>query len=577
MFLAVDVLSKPTDGSADLGNKLLAASSYFKAFPEAISTLNQISVLQGFSILLGLALLLKAFQGLAMFIGSVSTGYFTNRVSRRLTSQLHSHILDYSFSCASRYRIGDLQYINAAGPGTIISEINCFSGLITTVLLLVTYLAVLIRLSPWLLTAAFLLGGVSTLVQQILRPRIGERAEISTALGKELVSRMAENIQGLRLLHTTGTLREAGDEVDLQSRKIEQNARSQVRLGSVNGPITLVLPIFMIAVIAWLSILLFGQRSSGVLPSLVTFVVALQRLNGAIGSLSDILLRFKGNTANLNVLNAFLIPEDKEFRRKSGHPYQGFEQDIRLEGVTLQYNQDMEPALESINIVIPKGTTAALVGSSGAGKSSIADLLAGLYDPTKGKILIDGTDLSFFNLASWQKRLGVVSQDTFLFNATIADNISFGTPSATIEDVERAADQAQATGFVRQLPEGFNTLVGERGYRLSGGQRQRISLARAILRKPDLLILDEATSALDTESERLVQEAIDQFDHKYTILVIAHRLSTIVNADRIYVLDKGHVIEEGNHNELLQKGGRYAGLWQQQVKTRKANTLPLGN
>jgi ATP-binding cassette subfamily B protein/subfamily B ATP-binding cassette protein MsbA len=144
-----------------------------------------------------------------------------------------------------------------------------------------------------------------------------------------------------------------------------------------------------------------------------------------------------------------------------------------------------------------------------------------------------------------------------------------------LADVQFAAQQAQASGFIEKLPEGYNTLVGERGYRLSGGQRQRLSLARAILRNPDLLILDEATSALDTESERLVQEAIDRFDRKHTILVIAHRLSTIVNADQIYVLDQGRVVEQGNHHELLQQGGRYALLWQQQVRAVKTNPVPV--
>jgi subfamily B ATP-binding cassette protein MsbA len=577
MFLAVEVLSKPTGSTADIGNKLISASSYFNTFPNLVEKLNQISVFQGFTILLSLALLLKLIQGLAIFVGSISTGYFTTRVSSRLTSQLHSHILDYTFSCASRYRVGDLQYINSAGPGAIISQINSYSGLITTILLLITYLCVLIRLSPWLLIAAILLGGASAIVQQILLPRVGKRAQIATKMGTDLVSKMTENIQGLRLLHTSGFLREAASDVDQQTKKLEQNSRGQVRLNAINAPITIVLPIFMIAVIAWLSILFFGQRSSGILPSLVTFVVALQRLNGSIGSVSETFLRLKANGANLKVLNDFLLTHDKEFRRKSGKPYEGFNREIRLEDVSLQYAKDLSPALHSINITIPKGNTVALVGSSGAGKSSIADLLAGLYDPTAGEILIDGTELQRFDLASWQKRIGVVSQDTFLFNATIAANISFGTPGARLEDVKLAAQQAQATGFIENLPDGFNTLVGERGYRLSGGQRQRISLARAILRQPDLLILDEATSALDTESERLVQEAIDQFDNKHTILVIAHRLSTIVNADQIYVLDQGRVIEQGNHSHLLHLDGRYSRLWQQQVKSRKANSLPLSN
>jgi ATP-binding cassette subfamily B protein/subfamily B ATP-binding cassette protein MsbA len=207
----------------------------------------------------------------------------------------------------------------------------------------------------------------------------------------------------------------------------------------------------------------------------------------------------------------------------------------------------------------------ALVGSSGAGKSSLADLLVGLYEPTEGQMLVDGTPLADFDLISWQQQLGVVSQDTFLFNATIAENISHGSPNATRAQIVEAAEKAQAAGFISDLPDGYDTLIGERGYLLSGGQRQRLSLARAILRDPELLILDEATSALDTQSERLVQQAIDQFERQHTVLVIAHRLSTIVKADLICVLDKGQIVEQGNHQELLEKHGIYAGLWRQQV------------
>jgi ATP-binding cassette subfamily B protein/subfamily B ATP-binding cassette protein MsbA len=211
----------------------------------------------------------------------------------------------------------------------------------------------------------------------------------------------------------------------------------------------------------------------------------------------------------------------------------------------------------------------ALVGPSGAGKTSIADLLTGLYAPTSGTIRIDGTSLDALDLASWQQRLGVVSQDTFLFNATIADNIAFGSPGATPAQIQTSCQAAQAAGFIESLPQGYDTLVGERGYRLSGGQRQRLSLARAILRDPELLILDEATSALDSQNERLVQEAIERFERNHTVLVIAHRLSTIVKADQILVLEGGRVVERGSHRSLLAERGAYHKLWEQQSWDRQ--------
>jgi ATP-binding cassette subfamily B protein/subfamily B ATP-binding cassette protein MsbA len=313
--------------------------------------------------------------------------------------------------------------------------------------------------------------------------------------------------------------------------------------------------------------LLFGSRNSGVLPSLVTFVVALQRLNGTFGTVAASLGSLNTNAAPLDLLNKLLEPADKQFRRRGGLTFKSLQQSISLRNVMLQYSPELQPALRNLNLDIPRGSTVALVGSSGAGKSSIADLLVGLYDASEGQMLIDGKPLTDYDLISWQQHLGVVSQDTFLFNATIADNISHGSPHATRAQIVEAAEKAQAAGFISDLPDGYDTLIGERGYILSGGQRQRLSLARAILRDPELLILDEATSALDTQSERLVQQAIDQFERQHTVLVIAHRLSTIVKADLICVLEKGQIVEQGNHQELLEKQGIYAALWRQQVNT----------
>jgi subfamily B ATP-binding cassette protein MsbA len=556
VFLAVDLLSKPAGQTIEWSSK-----GFLGSLPQLTAGLNAMPRNQLFLLVLGLAVLLKLLQSLAMYLGSLAMGYYSARTSSRLMAMIHSHILGFSFACASRYRVGDLIYVAGAGPGAVMNEINIVSSITLTILMILTYLVVLLSLSPWLLVAALVMGGLLSLVQQQLLPRIRTRSFIGTELEQNLSIRITENIQGLRLLHTSGELDEADQGVYGRTGDLEVNKRATTRLNSITGPINTFLPILMIAGISGLSLLFFGSRNSGVLPSLGTIAASLGSLNT--------------NAAPLDLLNKLLEPADKQFRRRGGLTFKSLQRAISLRNVTLQYSPELQPALRNLNLDIPSGSTVALVGSSGAGKSSIADLLVGLYDATEGQILIDGTPLPDFDLISWQQHLGVVSQDTFLFNATIAENISHGSPHATRSQIVEAAEKAQAAGFISDLPDGYDTFIGERGYILSGGQRQRLSLARAILRDPELLILDEATSALDTQSERLVQQAIDQFERQHTVLVIAHRLSTIVKADLICVLDKGQIVEQGNHQELLEKQGIYAALWRQQVNTAaNSNTEP---
>jgi len=562
VFLAVDLLSKPAGQAINLSSKGVLAS-----LPQLTAGLNAMPRNELFLLLMGLAVLLKLLQSVGMYLGSLAMGFYSARTSSRLMAMIHSHILGFSFACASRYRVGELLYVAGAGPNAVMTEINVVSSITLTFLMMLTYLVVLLSLSPWLLVAALVMGGLLSLVQQQLLPRIRERSFIGTELEQNLSSRITENIQGLRLLHTSGELDEADQGVYSRTGDIEVNKRAATRLNSITGPINTFLPILMIAGIAGLSLLLFGSRNSGVLPSLVTFVVALQRLNNTFGTIAVSLGSLNTNAALLELLNKLLEPADKQFRRRGGIKFKSLQQAISLRNLTLQYSPELQPALRNLNLDLPRGSTVALVGSSGAGKSSIADLLVGLYDASEGQILIDGTPLPDFDLISWQQHLGVVSQDTFLFNATIAENISHGSPNSSRAEIVAAAEKAQAHGFISDLSDGYDTLIGERGYLLSGGQRQRLSLARAILRNPELLILDEATSALDTQSERLVQQAIDQFERQHTVLVIAHRLSTIVKADQICVLEKGQIVEQGNHQELLERKGIYASLWRQQVNT----------
>lgn len=559
VFLAVDVLAVPEGTPFNW-----ATYPALTWWPAAASWLNTLPATMLFISLLALAVLLQALQSLGRFANNVSVGYFAAECRARVTARIHSQVLRLSFSCASGYKIGDLTEYASQGPEAIRIQIEQSGQLLVVLLLSATYLAVLVGISPWLLLAVALLGGLITLVQKRLLPRIRAGSR-SVALSQVAISsRITEDFQGLRLLHSSGQLEAADRRLQARMGELRSQLRSQALRLAVVQPFSNFLPILAIAVIAAISLLLFDGRSSGVLPSLVTFVLALQRLNTNLGIIAATTNRLADNNGRLDRLNQILSPEGKQFRRLGGHSFAGLEREIRLGGVSLQYSPAQPPALQEVSLTLPKGQMLALVGPSGAGKTSIADLLCGLYTPTAGQIWIDGTPLGELDLASWQQRLGVVSQDTFLFNATISENIAFGTPGATQAQIEAACQAAQAEDFIENLPHGYATLVGERGYRLSGGQRQRLSLARAILRQPELLILDEATSALDSQSERLAQQAIERFERNHAVLVIAHRLSTIVRADQIVVLEGGRVVQRGTHSSLLAEGGLYQQLWQQQ-------------
>ena len=562
VFLAVEVLSAPATQPLNWSSNPLVGW-----WPALAAWLIDKPPIALFLSLLAVAVLLQALQSLTRFLNLVSVGYFAARCRALVTARIHSQVLSLSYPCASGYKVGDLTDYAGQGPEAIRQQIDLSSQLLVGVLLIATYLTVLVGISPWLLLAVLLMGGVITLLQKRLLPRIRAGARGVSETQVKINSRITEDFQGLRLLHSIGQLDAADQQLRQGMAQLERQLRGQARRLAVVGPFSSFLPIMAIALIGAFSLLLFGERTTGVLPSLVTFVLALQRLNVRISGFADTANRLTDNSGRMQRLNQILSPNGKQFRRRGGNHFKALQREIRFHSVGLRYAPELAPALSDISFSLPRGQMLALVGPSGAGKSSIVDLLTGLYAPTAGQIWVDDTPLEQLELASWQQRLGVVSQDTFLFNATIAENIAFGTPGVTSSQIEAACRSAQAAGFIESLPEGYDTLVGERGYRLSGGQRQRLSLARAILRDPELLILDEATSALDSQSERLVQEAIERFERNHTVLVIAHRLSTIARADQILVLEAGCMVQQGTHSSLLAEGGLYKELWKQQSQS----------
>ena len=556
IFLAVEVLSAPSAG-------FNWNSTPLASWPLAVNFFNGISSTTLFLCLLALAVFLKAFQVIFEYINNISIAYFAARCRTSITAEIHSQILSFSFPCVSEYKVGDLTDYSREGPEALRIQIEVSSNLLVGILLASTYLIVLVRLSPWLLLACLVLALSISYIQSQLLPRIRIGSSKLTQVNVEISSRITEDFQGMRLLHTIGQLSVADSRLRDKMGFLELLLREQARRLAVVGPISGFLPILAIALIAGLSLVFLGGQNS-MLASLVTFVLALQRLTQNLSRIANVLNQQADNSGRLVRLNEILSPVGKKFRRQGGKPFVELNQSIRFDHVSLHYAPDLPASLIDISFSLPKAQMIALVGPSGAGKSSIADLLTGLHAPNRGQILIDDIPLDQLDLASWQQRLGVVSQDTFLFNDTIAENIAFGTPGVTRSQIKAACDAAQAACFIESLPIGYDTLVGERGYRLSGGQRQRLSLARAILRDPELLILDEATSALDSQSELLVQQAIERFERSHTVLVIAHRLSTIVRADQILVLDRGRILQRGSHAQLLSEGGLYSELWAQQ-------------
>ncbi len=511
-----------------------------------------------------LAIVMQCLRSGLSYVGLVAAGYLKARVRAQMTEQVFRRIMSLSFAYASGYKVGDLtQYVQDA-QGAVNIELEQWNKLFVNTFVIISYVAVLVAISPLLSVVAVILGLGLVLAQRYLIPRIKQTSREVTQATVNIIKQIVESLQGLRLIHSFGRQRQAIGQVHQLTGQLVPLIETQERLTKVSQPLNQFLTITTVGLLLILGFLVLSDGEALLIPALFTFIAALNRLSVQLGAFAGILNTLANNSGRIDRLSEILTTEDKEWERFGGKVFEGLTKQIQYENVTLRYFSDQAPALRNLNFVMQKGSVTALVGGSGAGKSSIADLLTGLYDPTEGKITVDGIELRDYSLESWRKLMGVVSQDTFIFNQPIIENIRYGKPEATENEVIEAAKDAQAHEFIMALPQGYQTVVGERGYRLSGGQRQRIALARAILKQPEVLILDEATSALDSQSERLVQQALAMFQRDRTVLVVAHRLSTITGADQILVLEQGEIMERGTHQELLNQGERYAHYWQLQ-------------
>ena len=487
-------------------------------------------------------------------------------VVRDLRMEIYRKILSLPLGFFSQERKGDIiARISGDVQEVETSITSTIEMLIKNPILIIIYLGVLFRMS-WKLTLfviifAPIMIGIITATGRRLKADSAE----AQRYWSDTMSQVDETLGGLRIVKAFRAERRMdsrfGGVTEAMRRKNNQVA---VRQASAH-PVSEFLGSAMIAIVLWFGgTLILGEHAVIDAPSFMAYMAILYSVIQPIKDLSKAAYGIPKGLASMERIDAILEAQNPIQEPAQPKPLDGFHDAIRFRGVKFRY-EDGREVLHGIDLEIPKGKTVAIVGASGAGKSTLVDLIPRFYDPVQGSISIDGTDIREVPLQQLRDLMGIVSQDSVLFNDSLFANIAFGKQDATQEEVEAAARIAGAHDFILEKEDGYRTGVGDRGVKLSGGQRQRISIARAILKNPPILILDEATASLDTESERSVQEALEKLMSGRTTIAIAHRLSTIKNADEIVVMDEGRIVERGRHDELIARNGYYKKLYEMQA------------
>ena len=441
--------------------------------------------------------------------------------------------------------------------------------LLTSVGVIISYLLVAFLISPILTATAF---GMLLVVSLSMQLFINSAKALGIELFKRETELQASAVETLSAVHVIKSFLLENSRWMHFTGKADAVAEKAFELTKVRSQMIVAQELALFGLIGLIIYIGVAVLNLGI-AVIVALLFTLYRLAPRVTALNASRQALATNVAALHSLK-LLMEETETPRIVSGtRSYSGLQDSITVKDVDFGYN-GIENVLHDTNFTIEKNRMTAIVGASGAGKTTLMDLLLRYYDPVRGTILVDGVDLRELDLESWRKSIGVVSQDVFLFNDTVANNIALWRPEATKESVIEDAKQAYAHDFIQQMPEGYETSIGDRGWNLSGGQRQRLALARAIFSKPEVLILDEATSSLDSESERFIQEYINAIRGTSTLVVVAHRMSTIQGADKIVVLEDGKIVEEGDLNSLLAASGAFAKYYRLQFSGQEALITP---
>jgi subfamily B ATP-binding cassette protein MsbA len=486
-----------------------------------------------------------------------------NAVTRKYSKLLYDKILQLPIGYFTEQRKGDILSRSSNDIAELENSIiGALEGMIKEPLNIIGIIIVLFAISVKLTLFVFVLLPLAGFVVGRIGRSLKKQTNKAQVKWGEIMSQMEETLSGLRIIKAFNAETRVKksfygliDEIFLIKNKILYRR-------DLASPLSESLGVIILCCVLWFGgkLVLSGEILSG--SSFIGYVALFSQIINPSKALSQAVYNVNRGIATLDRLNEILEAPVVVEESKNAIELNGFNKEIQFENVQFAYNDTV--ILNQINLTIPKGKTIALVGSSGAGKSTLADLVPRFHDVSGGQLLIDGKNIKDYSLNSLRQHISIVTQEPILFNDTIAANIALGKPDATMEEIKEAAKIANAYDFIVKKEQGFDTMIGDRGSKLSGGERQRLTIARAVLKNPPILILDEATSALDTESEKLVQDAINNMMQHRTSIVIAHRLSTIRHADEIIVLQKGNIVERGNHDQLLAQNGYYKKLIEMQ-------------